>query len=96
MKEPVYITSCHKLNEHDEVDEDEFDDYDKDIIIFKHIADDLKWLETQGKLNLNETKTVNLEKDDYVKKVRIKPIRKELRKENSTDYLEMKFNTFVL
>ena len=94
LKEPVYIPSCHKLNEHDEVDEYEFDEYDREIIIFKHIADDLKRLETQGKLNMDETRTVNLEKDDCVKKVRIVPIKKELKKEKSTDYLEYTLNTF--
>ena len=83
------------MNEHDEVDEDEFYVYDKETIIFKHIADDLKRLETQGKFNLDETKTSNMEKDDCVKKVRIRPIRKELRKENTTDYLENTLNTFV-
>lgn len=68
----VNITSCHKIKEHYELYEDEFKEYDEEIIIFKRIFNDLKQSKTQGNSNLDERKIVNLQKDEYVKNVRIR------------------------
>lgn len=48
--------SCYKLNEQNEVDEGEFEKYDEEITISKHLIKDMKQFETQNKPNLNETK----------------------------------------
>jgi len=34
--------SCHKLDEQNEVGEDEFEEYDEEIMIFEHLVKDLK------------------------------------------------------
>ena len=38
--------SCHKMNEQNGVDENEFEEYDEEIMIFKHQLKDLKHFET--------------------------------------------------
>jgi len=47
--------SCHKLNEQNEVDGDEFEEHDEEIMIFEYLVKDLKQFENLNKLNLNDT-----------------------------------------
>uniref|UniRef100_M1DZY3 Uncharacterized protein n=1 Tax=Solanum tuberosum TaxID=4113 RepID=M1DZY3_SOLTU len=74
--------SCHKLNEQNEGDENEFEEHDEEIMIFEHFVEDLKQFENSNKSNLDETETVNLEKDDCVKVVRVRVhLRKDPKRE---------------
>ncbi|XP_055822105.1 uncharacterized protein LOC129890610 [Solanum dulcamara] len=80
---PSNIMLCHKINEQNEIECDEFEDYDEEATILEHLAEGLKLFEEQYKPNQEETEAVNLGDDECIKETRIsvhltKAERKEL------------------
>ncbi|XP_055824288.1 uncharacterized protein LOC129892753 [Solanum dulcamara] len=68
---PANIMSCHKLNEQNKVEGDEFKDYDEEAVIPEHLTEELKQFEEQCKPNQEKTEAVNLGNDECIKETRI-------------------------
>ncbi|XP_055803517.1 uncharacterized protein LOC129872597 [Solanum dulcamara] len=80
---PANIISCNKINEQNEIEYDEFEDYDEEATKPEYLTEELKLFEKQYKPNQEETKAVNLGNDECMKETRIsvhliKAERKEL------------------
>uniref|UniRef100_M1DBC0 Uncharacterized protein n=1 Tax=Solanum tuberosum TaxID=4113 RepID=M1DBC0_SOLTU len=80
--------SCHKLNEQNGVDADEFEDYNEKIMVPKYLVKEFRQFECHDKLNLEEIRIVNQEKDERIKEIKIGSYLTKRTKENSSVCLE--------
>ena len=63
--------SCHKLNEQNEAGDDEGEEYEEENEIPEYVIEEFWQFENQRKSNFEETETVNLGDQEFVKEVKI-------------------------
>uniref|UniRef100_M1DIE8 Uncharacterized protein n=1 Tax=Solanum tuberosum TaxID=4113 RepID=M1DIE8_SOLTU len=63
--------SCHKLNEQNGVDADEFEDYNEMIMLPKHLVEEFRQFESHDEPNSEEIGIVNQENDERIKEIKI-------------------------
>uniref|UniRef100_M1BQZ8 Uncharacterized protein n=1 Tax=Solanum tuberosum TaxID=4113 RepID=M1BQZ8_SOLTU len=91
----VNIMSCHKLNEQNEVDADEFKDYNEKIMVPKHLVEEFRQFESHDKQNSEETGIVNQENDECIKEIKTGAYLTKAQERELTSFLKEDIETFV-
>ena len=87
--------SSHELNEPNEIGDDKVDNYDEESGEPHYVAEGFQQFENQHKLNLEETKMVNLGDSKCVKEVKINTHLNETQKESLVHLLSEYSDVFV-
>ena len=92
---PANVLLCHELNEQNEAGDDEVDDYEEESEEPDYVAEEFWQFQNQHKINLEETKMVNLGDSECVKEVKISTHLNETQKEGLVHLLAEYSDVFV-
>jgi len=87
--------SCHKLNEQNGVDAEEFEEYNEKIMVPKHLVEEFRQFKSHDEPNLEEIRIVNQENDECIKEIKISVYLTEAQERELTNLLKEHIDTFV-
>jgi len=87
--------SCHKLNEQNWVDAEEFGDYNEKIMVPKHLIKEFKKFKNHDKSNSEKIRIVNQENDERIKEIKIDAYLTKTQERELISLLGEHIDTFV-